>query len=178
MSMLKQHSARETLRRMSRLVAAGAVVAAAGGVWVGVANAASASPATSGTEHFYLMTTSGTATTIPLIANGVFTASGVDHEGNTVDTAAFTNGTFKITHSGGVGGAPKVNPHTCFFTFTGKGKFTVGHGTGAYKGISGSGRVVISIVGILGRTHSGACSENGKPVAWQQSYKATASIKL
>jgi hypothetical protein len=43
---------------------------------------------------------------------------------------------------------------------------TVSGGTGAYKGISGSGKVVLSIVSILGRTKSGACSENGKPVVW------------
>jgi hypothetical protein len=54
--------------------------------------------------------------------------------------------------SGPTTGGPKVNPATCFFTFTGGGKFTVSGGTGACKGISGSGKVVLSIVGILGRT--------------------------
>jgi hypothetical protein len=46
------------------------------------------------------------------------------------------------------------------------------------KGISGSGKVVLSIVGILGRMKSGACSMNRKPVAWQQTYRGTARIKL
>jgi hypothetical protein len=47
------------------------------------------SPAVSGTEHFQLMTTSATATTVPVIAYGVFTAAGVDHVGNNVDTLVF-----------------------------------------------------------------------------------------
>jgi hypothetical protein len=38
-------------------------------------------------------------------------------------------------------------------------------------------KAVISIVGILGRTH-GACSENVNPVAWQQTIRATAHITL
>ena len=80
--------------------------------------------------------------------------------------------------SGSSTGAPKVSPATCCFAFTGGGKFTVSGGAGAYGGISGSGKVVLSIVGILGRTKCGACSENGRPVAWQQTYRGTARIKL
>jgi hypothetical protein len=87
-------------------------------------------------------------------------------QGSTSDAVKFPRGSFK------------VNPATCFFTFTGGGKFTVSGGTGAYRGISGSGKVVLSIVGILGSTKIGACSQNGKPVAWQQTYPGTARIKL
>jgi hypothetical protein len=124
------------------------------------------------------MTTSGTATTFPVIANGVFTASGLDREGSQADTAKFPNGNSRINHPGPASGAPEVNPATCFVTFTGPGRFTISGGTRAYKGISGSGKVVISLVGILGRTKSGACSENGKPAAWQQTYRGTAHVKL
>jgi uncharacterized membrane protein len=166
------------MRKMTTAIAGAAVATMLVG-GAGLAYA-SASPATAaaGTEDFYLMTTSGTATTIPVIANGVFTAAGVDHTGNTVDTAVFPTGSFKINHGGPISGTPKLNPATCFFTFTGKGKFTISGGTGAYKGISGSGKVVITIVGITGRTKKGACSENGAPVAWQQTYSGVASVKL
>jgi hypothetical protein len=108
----------------------------------------------------------------------VFTAAGVDHEGNTVDTVQLPSGTFQVNHSGAQTGAPKLNKATCFFTFTGTGPITVGHGTGAYRGISGSGKAVITIVGILGRTKSGACSENAKPLGWQQTIHGVASVKL
>jgi hypothetical protein len=71
----------------------------------------------------------------------------------------------------------KVNPATGLLTFTGGGKFTISGRTGAYKGISGYGKVVLRIVGVLGRTKSGAGSGNGKPVAWQQACRGTARIK-
>jgi hypothetical protein len=163
--------------RTTRFAGAVALAAAAALGGTGIASA-SVSPATSGTERFYLMTTSGTATKLPVIANGVFTAAGVDHEGNTVDTVQLPKGTFEIMHPGGPSGAPKVNKTTCFFTFTETTPFKVGHGTGAYRGISGSGKAVITIVGILGRIHGGACSDNVNPVAWQQTFSAKANIKL
>jgi hypothetical protein len=165
--------------RKTRVVLASTVAAAgmiAGGL--ATASASSATPAVSGTEHFYLMTTSGTATKIPVIATGVFTASGVDHEGSKIDKVVVKGGTFKINHGGKTSGAPKVNPSTCFFTFTGAGKIKVGSGTGTYKGISGSGKAEISIVGILSRTASGACTDNAKPVAWQETIRATAHVTL
>jgi uncharacterized membrane protein len=165
---------RKTRAVLASTVAAAGIVAGS----LATASASSATPAASGTEHFYLMTTSGTATTEPVIATGVFTTSGVDHTGNKIDKVVVGGGTFKINHSGSETGAPKVNTKTCFVTFSGSSKFTVGGGTGTYKGISGSGKAVISIVGILGRTSGGACSDNAKPVAWQQTIRGTAHVTL
>lgn len=164
---------RKTLAVLASTVAAVGLVA--GGL--ATASASSATSAASGTEHFYLMTTSGTANSLPVIAAGVFTGSGTDHEGNKIDSVVLAGGTFKINHSGKTTGAPKVNPKTCLFTFNGSGKFTVGSGTGAYKGLTGSGKAVISILGILGRK-GGACSDNVKPVAWQQTIRGTAHVTL
>ena len=93
-------------------------------------------PAVSGTEHFQLMTTSATATSIPVIAYGVFTAAGVNHTGSKVDTLVFPNGSFKINHSG-VPTRQKFNKKTCLLQVSGTGKVTLFGGTGAYKGISG-----------------------------------------
>jgi hypothetical protein len=165
---------RKTLAVLASTVAAAGVVA--GGLATASAN--SATPAASGTEHFYLMTTSATSSTEPVIAAGVFTASGTDHEGSKIDKVVVKGGTFKINHSGKTSGAPKLNPKTCFFTFNGSTKFKVQSGTGAYKGLTGSGTAVISIVGILGRTSGGACSDNVKPVAWQETIRGTAHVKL
>ena len=95
----------------------------------------------------------------------VLTASGLGREGSQANTAKFPNGSFRINHPAPVSGAPKVNAATCFVTFTGSSRFTISWGTRAYKRISGSGKVVISIAGILRHTKSGTCSENGKPVA-------------
>jgi hypothetical protein len=165
---------RKTLAVLASTVAAAGLVA--GGL--ATASASSATSAASGTEHFYLMTTSATSTKEVFIAAGVFTASGTDHEGSKIDTVVVKGGTFKINHSGKTTGAPKVNTKTCFATLNGTAKFTVEDGTGVYKGLTGSGTAKISVVGILGRTKSGACSGNAKPVAWQETIRATAHVKL
>jgi hypothetical protein len=55
---------------------------------------AGASPSVRGGENFQMMTTSGTATTMPVIAWGLFTAAGTDHEKGVVHTFAFPGGTF------------------------------------------------------------------------------------
>jgi hypothetical protein len=33
------------------------------------------------------------------------------------------------------------------------------------------------MLSIVGRTKSGACAQNGKPVAWQQTYRGNSRIK-
>jgi hypothetical protein len=173
-----KHMSAPMIRSKTFVRAAGALSLAAAAALGGTGIAsAGPSPARSGTEQFYLMTTSGTATTIPVIANGVFTAAGTNHEGNTVDIIRLPHGSFAVNHPGS-GGAPKLNPATCFFTINVTGPITIGHGTGAYRGISGSGKAVISIIGILGRTPSGACSFSVKMVAWQQTIRATAHVRL
>ena len=64
---------------------------------------ASTHSAVSGTENFQMMTTSGTSSTDSVIASGVFTAPGVDHENQSNNTAkfVFSNGTVSLKHSPG-----------------------------------------------------------------------------
>jgi hypothetical protein len=150
---------------------------------VGVAAASArpagpARPAVSGTEQFHLMTTSGTAKKASLIATGVFTAGGVDMVGNKVDTAVFSNGTFKINHPGKTTGKQHFDPKTCLLTASVTGKYTISGGTGSYAGISGSGTAVINILAVAARNSAGACSMKLPPVAWQQTITGTGPIKL
>src|ERR1700750_178127 len=87
------------LRLNKRILgAAGAVVAAASLAVTGITAASARSSAVTGTEKFQLMTTSATATTVPVIAYGVFTKAGVSHTGSKVDTLVFSNGSFKVNH--------------------------------------------------------------------------------
>jgi hypothetical protein len=65
-------------------------------------------------------------------------------------------GTFEVSHSGATSGTPKVNPATCLVTFTGTGAIAVGHSAGACRGVSGSGKGVISIAGIRAVPAAGA----------------------
>ena len=83
---------------MRKIITAAAVAAAAtvlGGTGIAVASSHSA---TTGTEHFQMMTTSATASSDSVIASGVFTAPGVDHEHPKTNTATFTfaNGTVSL----------------------------------------------------------------------------------
>ena len=87
------------MKRIATLVTAVTAVAAA--LWLAVPAGAAPTvrPAVSGTRNSQLMTTSATATTIPVIAYGVFAADGMNHTGSKVDTLVFPNGSFKVNHS-------------------------------------------------------------------------------
>ncbi len=164
--------------KMSRLIAVGAVITAAGGVWAGVANAATAGRATSGTEDLYLMTTEASGAQSELIATGVFTTYGTDDAGSTVDTAHVTGGTFKITHNSGFKIVKEsVNAKTCYAVFEATTSFTLGSGTGSYKGISGSGKATINETEIAAKS-KGKCDTNVNPVANEQTITGTATVKL
>ena len=164
------------LRLNKRLLgAAGAVVAAASLAVTGI-TAASARSSVTGTEKFQLMTTSATATTVPIIAYGVFTKAGVNHTGSKVDTVVFSNGSFKINHSN-VPTRQKFNKKTCLLQVSAHGRVTLFGGTGAYKGISGTPTATLSILAIAARTN-GKCSTTKTPVAFQQLIKASGTVTL
>jgi hypothetical protein len=142
--------------------------------------AASASQAagSSGFEHFQLVTTSP-ASTAPgtIIATGAFTAGGVNHPGNRVDTAVFPDGTFQIAHSNGTG-TPRFNPRTCLGVITLNGTYQLSGGTGAYAGISGHGIYRLNILIVAARNSAGQCSNKLPPVAYQQIIRAQGPVSL
>jgi hypothetical protein len=163
--------------------AAGLVMAGPAGATPAGASPASASPgaassvaAVSGTEHLQIMTTSGTATTASVIVWGPFTAAGVDHVGNTVDTLVLPGGTVKVRHPGG-GGPGTFNPKTCLLTVNEKAAFTIVGGTGRYKGIKGHGTAVVSVVA-LGAKVKGSCSQTVPPVAFHQVINGSGPVTL
>lgn len=165
----------------NRLIGAAGAAVAAGAIAVsGVAVASAAShtarPAASGTEQFQLMNTSPTSSSSSIIARGVFTAGGVDHSGNKVDTVVFPKGSFKITHSKGTG-SQHFNPKTCLLTVSQKGTYTLSGGTGAYAGIKGSGTYQLSILAVGARS-GGMCSKTAPPVAFQQLIRASGPVHL
>ncbi len=160
------------------LAAAAAAVLATGAGW-SAASASPASQAASGTEHFYLMTTQPSASKYTVIASGVFTGGGTDSSGNTVDKVKLPGGTFKISHSGQIHiVVQKVNSKTCLAQFKGTASFTIGSGTGAYKGISGSGKATVAALEIAKRNAKGQCNPNATPVVNEQTITATAHVKL
>ena len=167
-----------------------ATVAAAVATVVGLAVPAGASPlaarpaAVTGTEHFQMMntTTSETSMTNPLIAWGLFTAPGVDNEhANNTDTFKFPGGTFLVKHTTKKGTAHQsFNPKTCLFLYSEDGTFKVSGGTGKFKGISGSGTYALSVVGIGAKLKNGTCnpSQTAPAAAQQQEIAAVGKVKL
>jgi hypothetical protein len=64
--------------------------------------------------------------------------------------------------------------------FTEQGTIKVGSGTGAYKGITGSGTYALSVVGIGGKLKNGTCnpSPTAPAAGQQQEIQAVAKITL
>jgi hypothetical protein len=161
--------------------AVAAMTGAAAAAVVGLAIPAAASPAAaakiSGTGHFQIMTTSATAVTASTIAWGVFTAAGVDHMGSSVDTIVFPAGSIKVKHGPGTG-PQSFNPKTCLLLVNQHGTYTILSGTGAYKGITGSGKYTVSVVSLGAKTKKGTCSQTLPPVATQEVIDANGPVTL
>lgn len=160
-------------------IGAAAAVMTVGGTGLAAASASTVQrPAASGTEHFSLMSTQPSASKYTIIASGLFTAGGVDQSGNKSDLVKLPAGTFKINHSGPFHVTKQhLDPKTCLAVLAANSKFTVGSGTGAYKGISGSGHAVIAFTGIA-RKVKGKCDLNATPVVLEQTITASGHLTL
>ncbi|HUC25063.1 MAG TPA: hypothetical protein VMA73_20330 [Streptosporangiaceae bacterium] len=166
-------------KTMGAVLGSAAAIVIVGGAGLATAAASPAGSAASGTEHFSLMTTQPSASKYVIIAAGVFTAGGTDVSGSKTDTAKFANGTFKVHHGGALHVTKeKVNPKTCLAQFAGTTRITLGGGTGAYKGISGSGTAKISALEVAKRNSKGACNLNSAPASNEETITATVHIKL
>jgi hypothetical protein len=167
------------LKLRSKVLGGIGALAIAGALAATGLTAASASAAgSSGFEYFQLVNAT-VANNAPssIIARGVFTAGGVDHPGNKVDTAVFPDGTFKIAHSNGTG-TPRFNAKTCLGTITLNGTYRLSGGTGAYAGITGHGIYRLNILIVSARNSAGKCSNKLPPVAFQQIIKAQGPVSL
>lgn len=164
---------------MRKIITSAAVAVTAatviGGTGIAMAGTHSAA---SGTENFQMMTTSGTSTSASVIASGVFTAGGVDHENQQGNTAqfVFSNGTISLKHSKGTG-TQSFNPKTCLLTVNEHGTYTLTGGTGRYSGITGNGTYQLSILAVAARS-GGKCSQSKPPVAWHQVINASGPVTL
>jgi hypothetical protein len=176
-------------RTTGRAVLLAATGTAAAAAVIGLSLPAGASPAAprsaatlTGTEHFQLVGTSATSNRLNILAWGPFATVGTDFESTSnsatgTDLAKVTGGTFKIIHTF-KSEKQTMNPRTCFLSVVGKGTYRLSGGTGAYKGISGSGSFTLTVYAIAARTKKGACNENANPVGFQQVITAAGPVKL
>jgi len=149
---------RRTLVTAITLVSAAAMTSGAG------LALASASPAVARHETFRTISTSETAKKQSVIATGSFTAGGSVIPGHTTDKVSLYRGTFEVTRHVSFR-TPPTPPKGCILRVTERGTYKLGHGTGRYAGIRGSGKYTSRITDVFARTGSSNC---GKTVAFQQ----------
>jgi len=170
---------RRATARLARFALVAGLIAAAAAPAAAQASprAAAAAPA-SGTERFQAMSTNALASTRVVIASGLFTAGGVDHESSDgmTETFVFPGGSFKLKVLRATG-SPRVNPSSCLFTITRHVTYKLADGTGKYAGISGQGTGAAQILGVAARS-GGKCSESKAPTAFEQTITATGLIRL
>jgi hypothetical protein len=136
---------------------------------------AGASPASTRTEHLRIMNTVATSSRLSVIATGAFTSGGYVIPAAVTDMVVFPGGTFKFRHVSH-GGTASFNSRTGLLTETERGTFTIGHGTGTYTGIRGSGTFVTSIVAVTAKNHAGRCVRVQAPATYQEITTATATV--
>jgi hypothetical protein len=142
---------------MRKMIFAGAAAAVAAALTIAVG--ATASPSTK-TEHFSFIDTSNNpnSNVYSAIATGGFTAGGTATLGRHrhPGTLRLSNGTIKLkakigplkTHG---------NAKMCLETTVDSGTYTLASGTGAYKGITGSGKLSLDFHAV-GPIVKGKCS--------------------
>ena len=161
---------------MGKAIMAGAAVTMAAAL--AIAGAALATTST-GTEHFsFIQTaTSGNPNLYSAIATGDFTAGGTAllRSGKPL-TVRFSGGTITISVKLG---KPKstANLKLCLQTFADSGTYTIVSGTGAYKGISGSGKFTVKFTAV-GPIVKGKCAQNANAVANQGIITANGPVSL
>ncbi len=101
----------------------------------------------------------------PLALHGAISAFCTDNQGPNVDHVVCPTGTFVLDHSAQGGKQHfNMNPVTCIGVFTYSGApFSVEHGTGAYKGISGNGLAHGSGIEMASRLADGSSNPSMDP---------------
>lgn len=129
------------------------------------------SAARGGSEKLILRSDSSSANPVySVTASGVFSATGTFPgigDGRNQSIARLSDGTFVVTHpaSSQKATVQHMDGRTCAVILDQKGTFTVGRGTGAYKGITGYGTDTADFTGTLPK-RNGKCdtSPNALPV--------------
>ena len=129
-----------------------------------------------GRQHFQAISSSLTSSKSPVLAYGVFNASGTDTQtGRRTDTFAFPGGSFRVTHN-----TTRRRSHfsrrTCAEVIHQRGIYKLSRGTGKYAGISGHGRYRLRFLIVARRTASGGCSQ--KPIGEQIIIRARGPVTL
>lgn len=146
---------------MRKMIIAATVTAAA--ATLAVASIATATSTTK-PETFIAMTTDPGSGVASLIATGGFTAGGTMTTGTHKLTFRFANGKFTLVISRPGSKHVSLNPTTCLYTKAGSSTYTLTGGTGAYQGISGSGKISFTLRAVYALV-KGKCPSSDQPGA-------------
>jgi len=154
-------------------------MAIVGALAVATAATAATRPSATKTETFTAIDTSNTSQTATVIATGAFTDGGTFPINKaTKNTIRLGRGTIQVRSHATQPPKTVINQSACLVTEHAAGTYTLSHGTGAYKGISGSGRFKQS-ASQVGPRVNGRCSfTSGSPIASQQSVIAKGKVSL
>ncbi len=132
--------------------------------------AAHANVARGGTETFVLSSASSASNPDYLgTASGVFSDKGTFPgigNGRNASMAKLSDGTFVVTHPASAARTTlqTVNNRTCAVVLEQRGSFTVGKGTGTYKGITGYGTDITRFTGVLPKQGNGKCDQSASAI--------------
>jgi hypothetical protein len=153
--------------------------AAAAAVLAITADATASTPPRS--ETFSFMDASSTSEVFGVIATGVFTDAGtilINGPGKHPATMRLSHGTIKARARFTKAPRVDVNPKTCFVTESSAGTLKLLGGTGAYKGITGSGKFTQATIEIVPTLHGKCSFASGTFVGSQQTISARLNVSL
>jgi len=126
-------------------------------------------------EQLRFMSTKATSRKISVIATGAFTVGGTARAGRDTDVLRFPGGTLRYRHVTRTFSA-SFDSQTCLLTETLTGRFTLGHGTGRYVGVRGSGKWALAIVAVTKKNRAGQCTHVQAPATFQQLATANGTV--
>ena len=149
------------MKQVRKMIIAAAVTAAA--ATLAVASMATGTSTTK-TERFTVITTNPGSGVASLIAAGGFTAGGTVTLVKHAEVYHFAAGKFTLVIARSGSKHASLNPTTCLYTKTGSSTYTLTDGTGAYQGISGSGKISFSLRAVYALV-KGKCPSSDQPGA-------------
>jgi hypothetical protein len=149
--------------QMRKMIIAATVTAAVATLAVASIAIATATSTTK-TETFTVLTTDPGSGVASVIATGGFTAGGTLTNGKHKQNFRFAAGKFTLVLAPTGSKHVSLNPTTCLYTKTGSSAYTLTDGTGAYQGISGSGKISFTLRAVYALV-KGKCPSSDQPGA-------------
>jgi hypothetical protein len=149
--------------RRNLLIATASTIAAVGAIAGTSVLTASAAPRAAATEHLQIVNVGNSPDDAILYGPITGHAIDVENRSHTMSVLKFSNGTITISHPT-KGGSQHFDPKTCLTVVSLHGTFKFTKGTGAYKGVTGSGTYQTNVLVLAARV-KGKCSQTATPVA-------------